>query len=186
MTDTTTTPAPDTAPSESEPLGADFEALSHEAAALEGAGQAAADKAAEARATTEAASIADDLLGALQMVRTMAAPLVTWWPDYQATWSDATLRATAEAGAVIMQRHGWTMGQAWDKLGPYIALIAAVVPPSLVTWQAVQARRAALAAAARRPAPLPPNMATADVWHGPFAPGVAPVAPPPAPPGAAS
>ena len=84
---------------------------------------------------------AEELFGALQMVRMMAAPLMDWWPAFGDVWSDAALRGISAGGAAVMQRHGWTLGDAWGQFGPYIALVGAVLPPSLVTWQAIQQRR---------------------------------------------
>lgn len=99
------------------------------------------------------ASAAEELLGALQMLRMMAAPMMSWWAEFGTVWSDQTLRGIADGGAAVMERHGWTLGQAWGQFGPYIALIGAALPPSLVTWQAIQQRRAE----ARRPRQAPPR-----------------------------
>lgn len=127
--------------------------LAEQAQAFEGAGQTeAAARAASAAADTVAATAAE-LCEALKVVRAMGAAPMAWWDQYMVVWSDKAMEAIAEAAAVVMQRHGWTMADAWSKLGPYIALIAATVPPSLVTWQAVKQRQAQIAAAQRRPAP---------------------------------
>lgn len=88
------------------------------------------------------ATAAQELFGALQMLRMMAAPMMGWWRDFGTVWSDQTLQGIAEGGAQVMERHGWTLGDAWGQFGPYIALIGAALPPSLVTWQAIQQHRA--------------------------------------------
>ncbi|MDN3923339.1 hypothetical protein, partial [Roseateles violae] len=54
------------------------------------------------------------------------------------------------AGAAVMHKHGWTMGELMSSWGPYIALVGAVVPPSLVTYQAIKQRQADEQAAARQ------------------------------------
>lgn len=149
MTDTKeTAPPPDAA-------APDFASLLNEASALEQVGVAQqADRQAEQQAAA-IMSAAEELFGALQMVRMMAAPMMGWWPQFGEVWGDPTLRGIADGGAAVMERHGWTLGDAWGQFGPYIALIGAVLPPSLVTWQAVQQRRLE----ARRPPPrrMPPE-----------------------------
>lgn len=65
------------------------------------------------------------------------------------------MRGIAEGGAAVMERHGWTLDEAWGKFGPYIALLGATLPPSLVTWQAVQNRRQQLSRP--RPPMAPPR-----------------------------
>jgi hypothetical protein len=52
-----------------------------------------------------------------------------------------------------MDKHGWTMGEMLTAYGPYIALIGATLPPSLVTYQAIKARKEA--ANVRRPEQTP-------------------------------
>lgn len=119
-----------------------LDGLMREAAALESASVPPDQAAQQAQEQAEVvASAAEELFGALQMVRMMAAPLMDWWPAFGDVWSDAALRGISAGGAAVMQRHGWTLGDAWGQFGPYIALVGAVLPPSLVTWQAIQQRR---------------------------------------------
>jgi len=118
-----------------------------EAAQL-GAGQPGA-VAAQPQSTT-----AQDLRGALEMVRLMAAPMFADWPDFGRVWSDQVLQATADSGGAIMDRHGWSVGELLGQWGPYIGLIAAVAPPGLATYQhlklkRIEAERQAKAQAAR-------------------------------------
>lgn len=83
---------------------------------------------------------AAELEGALTMARLMVEPMFAWWPEFKATWGDATIKAIADSGGAIMDRHGWSVGAVLGQWGPYIALIAAVGPPSFVTFQAIKAR----------------------------------------------
>jgi hypothetical protein len=130
--------------------GDPFAGMEAQATALEGAGQAQASAQAQAAAADTIKATADELADALKIVRSMGAPMMAWWPQFDTVWSDAALDGIATAGAAVMHKHGWTMSEAWSKLGPYIALVAATVPPSLVTWQAVKQRQAQLAYEQRR------------------------------------
>lgn len=119
-----------------------LDALEAEALAIEGAGQ---QKQAEAQAQQEQSQIesaAAELLSCLEMVRLMAAPALEWWQAYEKVWSDAQLERISVAGASVMVRHGWTMGELMTQWGPYIALVGAVLPPSLVTYQAIKQKQA--------------------------------------------
>lgn len=96
-----------------------------------------------------AMSAADELLSTLQMVRMMAAPVCTWWPEFGTVWSDQAIAQIAASGGAIMDKHGWTMGETMSTYGPYIALIGATLPPAAATYLAIQQHRADLAAEAR-------------------------------------
>lgn len=141
--------------------GADFaalDAIADEAQALEGAADAKQAQAETKRAEVEQQSAAAELRGALEMVRMIAAPALAWWPQFGQVWGDSQLDGISDAGAAVMQRHGWTVGDIMTKWGPYVALVGAVLPPSLVTYQAIQQRRLELAgptkpAEVERPAP---------------------------------
>lgn len=139
-------------PAPAAPAGADpFASLAAQAAAIDGSGQVDTAAAASAQLAATAQSTAAELADALRMVRLMARPMISWWEEYDRVWSDQTIEGIATAGAEIMARHGWTMGQAWAALGPYIALVGATLPPALLTLKAVKARQAA--EAVRRSAP---------------------------------
>ncbi|MFT3665570.1 hypothetical protein [Piscinibacter sp.] len=128
-----------------------LDVLAAEAASLEAGAAPAAPSAAQTR---QADSEAAELLGALQMARMMVAPMFGWWAQFGEVWSDQALERIAAGGALVMQRHGWTMGGLMGEFGPYIALAGATLPPSFVTWQAIKAHRAELERAAReRPEP---------------------------------
>jgi hypothetical protein len=94
-------------------------------------------------------SVSEELLSALVMARLVVSPMFAWWPDFERVWADATLRGISQAGAQVMERHGWTMGQLMGQWGPYIGLIAAAAPPAFVTYKAIQQQRESEA----RPAP---------------------------------
>lgn len=84
---------------------------------------------------------AAELRGALEIVRSIATPMMSWWPEFSATWSDQALEAIAASGGAVMDRHGWSVGGVMGQWGPYIGLAAALGPPSFVTWQAIKARQ---------------------------------------------
>lgn len=137
---------------------ADLADLEREAGAIEGV---AAERAAPPPIPDTTAA---ELLGALEMARLMISPGMAWWPAYGEVWNDRTLRGIADSGADVMQRHGWSMGDLLSQWGPYIGLIGATLPPSLVTWQAVKDRREQAEREAKSPATARPAN---DGWHGP-------------------
>lgn len=121
-----------------------FAVLEGEAARLEGEAIAAATPPAPPDTTEEEiADASGELLAALQLARMMVAPMFRWWKEFGSTWDDKTLDAIAAGGAAVMQKHGWTFGGVMSEFGPYIALGAATIPPALVTYQAIQERKAA-------------------------------------------
>lgn len=113
-----------------------FDQIEAEAAALEGQAAAQAAPVAPPPSTNAA-----DILGAVQLLRVMAKPMFADWPDYEVVWSDRTLQATADSAGAIMDRHGWTLGGIMEQWGPYIALVGAIAPPSLATYQHLKLRR---------------------------------------------
>lgn len=148
---------------------ADMAALASEAAAFEDAPDA---KAAEVQAKQEAdttATIAAELADVLGMGRMMCGPLLAWWPDYEQVWSDGQIRAISQAGAVVMVRHGWDMGEMVSQWGPYLALVAAAGMPAMATYTAIKAHKAEAQRAARivGPAPAAPMMPQAVAQHAP-------------------
>lgn len=136
-------------------------AVMAEAEALEGSATAKAEQATQEKSEQERAIAEIELRDALFMLRMMAAPAVDWWPLFEKVWSDRQIEAIAAAGAAVMERHGWTMGELMGQWGPYIALVGAVLPPSLVTYQAIKARREEQQRQVTRPAPPPPVSAPA-------------------------
>lgn len=125
-----TTKTPDQQPSELDALEAQAQAMEQDAA-----------RAAEQPTPQEveqAANARDDLLDTLKILRSMGGPLCHWMTaeKFAATWNDQRLKDIAEAGAAIMERHGWTVSALMGTYAPYIALIAAMGAPTLETVRA--------------------------------------------------
>ncbi len=127
------------------PAGDPLAALEAQAAALESAAAPAALPGA-----APAMSTADELIAFMQMGRMIAAPAVTWWPQFAAVWSDHQLRQIADSAAAIMEQHGWNMGEVASKYGPYIAMLCAIIPPCVATYFAFKQRQMELAAEERK------------------------------------
>lgn len=134
-------PAPDAAAAAADPGLAD---LAAQAASLEGEAGPVAGVAAVQSDNLEA-----ELLSALQLARVAAGSLLKWWPEFREVWSDQALANIASAGAEVMRRHGWNMGELLSQWGPYIALVGAITPPAMVTYQAMQDHKAEQMRAAR-------------------------------------
>ena len=132
----TTEPQPDNAPVDFTGL----DQLERQAAAIEHGATADQNKADQRQADQQASTAATELLCALQLARVIVLPAFEWWPEFARTWSDPQLQAIAQAGADVMTRHGWTMGELMAQWGPYIALAGATLPPCLVTYQAMRNR----------------------------------------------
>jgi len=130
------------APGDSQGNG-DFADLLQEANALEGGAPVPGTPAAEQAQAADLATTTAELESALQMARLLVAPMFQWWPHFGDTWNDGTLKGIATGGALVMQRHGWTMTEAFERFGPYIALAGATLPPTLATWGAIKQARAA-------------------------------------------
>lgn len=130
---------PDDDGAQSERLSPGLDAIAAQAEALEHGVTAATAIDGQAAGDNNAA----ELLEALTMARVLVSPMMAWWPEFATVWGDATLRKVADAGAQVMDRHGWTMGQAFTQFGPYIALAVATLPPLLVTRRAIKERKQA-------------------------------------------
>ena len=104
--------------------------------------------AAEVHAATTAKA---DLLDTLKMLRGIAGPACHWMDEmrFRRTWSDNRLAEISEAGAAIMERHGWTVTALFGTYGPYIALIAALGAPAIETIRAYKENQAVQAAQPR-------------------------------------
>jgi hypothetical protein len=120
------------------PAADDLAALSAEAAALEAGAMPGPVPVGQAVVSD---NLEAEVLSALQMARLAAGSMLKWWPDFKAVWSDDALRNIAAAGAEVMRRHGWSMGELMSSWGPYIALVGAIAPPAMVTYQAIQERK---------------------------------------------
>lgn len=126
----------------------DLDALARQAADLEG--QQQQQKTDNAKATTDdkAQGMAEDLFQSLVMAREAGGAACTFMTEekFNATWSDARLRNIASAAAVIMVKHGWSMGDVLEKYAPYIALVVALWKPAIETFKALRDARAVEAA----------------------------------------
>ncbi len=119
-----------------------FAALEAQAQALEGAAVAPLERQEQEQQAVEVENTCASILGALKMARAAARPRLNWWSEFGEVWSDSTLQEIASAGAEVMALHGLTLGEFMGKWGPYFALAGAVAGPSLVTWDAIQERKA--------------------------------------------
>ena len=95
------------------------------------------------------AAQARELLDVLTLARQIVKPMFAWWPEFGDVWADQQLASVADAGALVMDKHGWTTGAMFQEFGPYIALGMATVPPAIATHQAIKARKAQAAAEAQ-------------------------------------
>lgn len=116
--------------------------------------EAAEAPAAPAGLAVQADTLEQDLFDVLKMAQAMVQPGVYWLtPErFAQLWGDHTLRGMAGPGAEIMRRQGWTVAGLMGKWGPYLALAAAVAPPTLATVQAYKLHQLQAGAA---PAPAP-------------------------------
>lgn len=123
-------------------VGADLSDLMNEAQGLETEHGGAGQPGAPGQVPAMGGNLEAELLSALQMARMAAEKLAfSWWPEFREVWSDQTLQSIATAGAEIMRRHGWGMGELLSKWGPYFALGGAILPPSMVTYQVIKQRQ---------------------------------------------
>ncbi len=86
-------------------------------------------------------SNAGQLLAAATMIRAMWLPLLpkSKGEALAYVWRDEVLAGAAQAGAQVLVLHGIDMGEVVGRLGPYVALIAALGPPVLSTVQIMKA-----------------------------------------------
>lgn len=120
-----------------------LENLEAEVMALEAkpAAQVQADMQQQAQqAATELAELGGELAGALEMVRDMAIE-ATDERELLVIWSDPRLKGIGMAGAAVMKKRGWDVGQVMQ-WAPEIALVAAVMVPGLQTFKLVKLRQA--------------------------------------------
>lgn len=99
------------------------------------------------QAQAEIMSMGQELAATLEVVREMITEAADE-PQLRDIWSDQRLTAIGAAGAMVMQRHGFTLAGFMGTWGPYIALVGSLLPPGLATFKLVQLRKAE--AAARR------------------------------------
>ena len=100
------------------------------------------------------ASAVEEFRGALELVRGLLSPLS---PVIERIWTDDVLDRVAPASVRVADKYGISLGVgAW---GPEIMLLAAVGPPTVATWRALQdeadQRRRAAAATDRASRSIP-------------------------------
>lgn len=115
-----------------------IEAQQLEATPTQAAQQVQAQEAQQAKAQT--ASNAAQLEQAAQIIRAMVLPVM---PEHQReqlaqVWNDQVIKQASEAGAQVMQLHGIDMGDMLGRYAPYIALVAALAPPSIATARIIK------------------------------------------------
>lgn len=132
--------------------------IAREAEALEGpqggeggagAPQGAPEPSAAAVDPETAPGVAD-LVNLMELAREAADPLLVDSGAFEpgqvaAIWSEPSLRSIAVPLVQICDRHGMGVGEVLDRWGPYVGLAAAVLFPSLATYKALRANKAAKA-----------------------------------------
>lgn len=85
-----------------------------------------------------------EIFALLKLPRNLAQKRFAWWPEFGLVWSDEQLQTIAAAFANLCNEMGWQV----DDLtaNPWVIMAAALGVPCFVTWDAVQDRRAQLAA----------------------------------------
>lgn len=123
-------------PSEAQPDPlAGLDALEREAGAAEASGQAQQQQATAKQEQQEVDTLEADLLDALNMAAAPAKPAMWWLNDeqFESLWGQKVRKAIAESGAVIMRRHGLSLGGLMSQYGPYVGLVAAIGPSVAAT-----------------------------------------------------
>lgn len=121
------------------------------AAGLDGGGETADGQGAPVPQDIPAAT-EQDVTDLLIMAREMAAPAaegagILKPGQILKIWTDEVLRRIARPMVQIMNRHNLGVGEAFEKWGPYIMLLAGVVGPGFATYRAIQENQAQQAAA---------------------------------------
>jgi len=118
-------------------------ALEQEAGATEQAGEARQQQAEAKEEQQEIDTLEADLLSALNMAAAPAQPAM-WWlneQQFEDLWGQKVRKGIAESGAVIMRRHGLSLGGLMAAYGPYIGLLAAVGPSVAATVAVYKAEK---------------------------------------------
>lgn len=118
-------------------------ALEHEAARIEGEGQAEQKQQQAKQEQQQTDTLKHDLADALGMAAAMAEPAM-WWltpEQFDQYWGKKVQAAIAENGAEIMRRNGLTMGDVLNKYGPYIGLAGALGPSVVATAAAFKRKK---------------------------------------------
>lgn len=99
------------------------------------------------------AATEQDVTDLLIMCREMAAPAaegagILKPGQILKIWTDDVLRRIARPMVQLMNRHGVGVGEAFEKWGPYVMLMAGIVGPGFATYRAVKENEAEAKAAA--------------------------------------
>ena len=110
--------------------------------AVDGGG-VAADAAPGAEVQDVPQATEQDVTDMLIMAREMIAPAadsagVLKEAQVLAIWSDDKLARIARPLVSIMNRHGVGLGEAFDRFGPYVMLVASVAGPAFATYRAIR------------------------------------------------
>lgn len=111
--------------------------------AVDGGGMAAAPGAGADAVQDVPQATEQDVTDLLIMAREMIAPAadsagVLKEAQVLAIWSDDKLARIARPLVSIMNRHGVGIGEAFDKYGPYVMLLASVAGPAFATYRAIR------------------------------------------------
>lgn len=142
----TTIKKPADAPA-SDQAGADsagFADLVGQAEMLDGSAPGAPGTSIQTAAPDPVEKMAHEIFALLKLPRNLAQKRFAWWPEFGLVWSDDQLQTIAAAFANLCNEMGWQI----DDLtaNPWVIIAAALGVPCFVTWDAVQDRRAQLAA----------------------------------------
>lgn len=124
--------------------GVSLDDLVKQAEQNESSGQAETAKIEAKNTSQETSSLAGEIEDALDM----AAPFAEagmWWlkpEQFKTLWGKETRKKIAAAAAVVMLKHGWTLGAVLEKYAPYIALGMAFAPSAVATVQLYKQARA--------------------------------------------
>ncbi len=84
-----------------------------------------------------------DVTDMLITAREMAAPAIEETgaltaAEVERIWNDKALARIARPLVSIMNRHGVGMGEAFEKFGPYVMLLAGIAGPAFATYKAIR------------------------------------------------
>ena len=113
--------------------------LEREADLLDAAPEVEAAASAEKNDAQVLQSTEAELLSTLETIRAMVFSLFSSVVDSQRmqalgqVWNDQVLAGSAQAGALVLAKHGIQLTDVMGKFGPYVMLLAVVAPPVLMT-----------------------------------------------------
>lgn len=127
--DVTAKPSP-AAPGVAPEVVAGLDGLLSEAGAAEKQGRAQEQQAAEKQEQQQVDTLEADLIDALNMAAAPARPAMWWLTEeqFEQLWGAKVRKGIAESGAIIMRRHGLSLGGLMNQYGPYVGLVAALGP----------------------------------------------------------